>query len=246
MSCTPIVMSYGRSASTSRFRPGRYSSDEMCGSGPWRLGRDEAALDGDRPHAALGAAAVVRDRGVGDMTALVQAGPHRGHDQPVAQPQRPEREGLEQHMRGRRRRPHVLNDRIKQSVGQFGRADARDAGSAGAHHAPGFEGHRVRAARRAGRLRRDLVAVPSDGLGARLGVDRGHDRPGALPAQPARVLRAAGDDGRGRRGDVADQGRRVRDGHDPPPPGDARPGHADRGSSLRRAARSSASARASA
>ena len=69
MSCTPIVMSYGRSASTSRFRPGRYSSARDVRLGALRVGRDEAALDGDRPHAALGAAAVVRDRGVGDMTA---------------------------------------------------------------------------------------------------------------------------------------------------------------------------------
>ena len=56
-----------------------------------------------------------------------------------------------------------------------------------------------------------------------------------LPAEPARVLRPADDDGRGRRGDRAHQGRRVRDGHDPPPPGDARPGDADRRPPLGRA-----------
>ena len=47
-------------------------------------------------------------------------------------------------------------------------------------------------------------------------------------ANPHQSLPPADDDGRGRRGHRAHQGRRLRDGHDPPPSGDARPGGADR------------------
>ena len=123
---------------------------------------------------------------------------------------------------------------------------ARDTGSSGTDHASGREGDRVRPARRGRRLRRHLVALPPDGLDPRLGVDRGLHGAGELPGEPARPLRPADDDGRRRRRDVEDQGRRLRDGHDPPPPRDARPGRADRRPPLLRAARSSASAPASA
>jgi hypothetical protein len=76
---------------------------EVLGTADLRLGPDgvgghEAALDGDRPHAALGAPPVVGDRLVGDVAALVQAGPHRSHDEAVAQGQRPERQRLEQRL----------------------------------------------------------------------------------------------------------------------------------------------------
>src|SRR6185437_4957197 len=95
-------------------------------------------------------------------------------------------------------------------------------------HAARTKGGRTRAEGRGGRLRRDLVAVPPDGLDPRLGLDRGHDRPGGVPAQPPRPLRAADDDGRGRRRDRADPGRRERHRHDPSPPGDAGAAGADR------------------
>src|SRR3954447_24961303 len=72
--------------------------------------------------------------------------------------------------------------------------DAREPRCTRADHATGRQGHRVRAAGRGRRLRRDLVALPSHGLDARLGVDRGPHGPGGVPGQPAHVLRAAHDD----------------------------------------------------